>query len=172
VVRHLEAFGLRRVYSGDIRVGQDALAVDSYGAADASLTNPPYTRDVMHRLIAHFQRSAPTWLLLELDWASTRQATPFMPSCSDILAIGRVKWIEDSKHTGKDNCGWFRFDTRHASGPVFHGPRPGRSHPCTAQGMFWQKNINKIRAKSDLCPPLCRDPLRPRFFNNLSGEAR
>src|SRR6516164_11703780 len=78
LVRHLEAVGLRCVYSGDIRTGQDALAVNSYGKADAIITNPPYTRDLMHRLIAHFQRIAPTWLLLEVDWASTRQAAPFM----------------------------------------------------------------------------------------------
>jgi hypothetical protein len=27
-----------------------------------------------------------------------------------------------------------------------------------AQGMFWRKNINQINSKSDLYPPLCRDP--------------
>jgi hypothetical protein len=64
----------------------------------------------MHRLIEHFQRISPTWLLLEADWASTRQAAPFLPCCSDIVPIGRVKWIEGSKHTGKDNHAWFRFD--------------------------------------------------------------
>jgi hypothetical protein len=94
LVRHLEGFGLRCVYSGDIRTGQDALALDSYGTIDSIITNPPFTRELMHRLIAHFQRIAPTWLLLESDWAQTKQAAPFMASCSDIVAIGRVKWIE------------------------------------------------------------------------------
>jgi hypothetical protein len=121
LVRHLEGFGLRCVYAGDIRSGQDALALDHYGAADAIITNPPYSRAVMHRLIEHFERIVPTWLLLESDWASTRQAAPFMASCSDIVSIGRVKWIEGSKHTGKDNYAWFRFDIRHKSGPIFHG---------------------------------------------------
>ena len=74
LVRHLESFGLRCIYSDDIRTGQDALALDHYGAADAIITNPPYTRDLMHQLIAHFQRILPTWLLLDADWASTRQA--------------------------------------------------------------------------------------------------
>src|SRR6266436_4873327 len=102
LVRHLEEFGLRCVYAGDIRTGQDALALDQYGAADAIITNPPYTREPMHKLIDHFQRILPTWLLLDSDWASTRQAAPFLPCCSDIVTIGRVKWIEGSKHTGKD----------------------------------------------------------------------
>ena len=34
LVRHLESFGLRCVYSGDIRDGQDALERDDYGGAD------------------------------------------------------------------------------------------------------------------------------------------
>ena len=42
LVRHLESFGLRCVYAGDIRTGQDALALDHYGAIDAIITNPPY----------------------------------------------------------------------------------------------------------------------------------
>ena len=106
LVRHLESFGLRCVYSGDIRSGQDALALDHYGAADAIITNPPWSRDVLHGLITHFQNIAPTWLLLDADWKETRQAAPFLPHCSDIVAIGRVKWIE-SKHTGKDNTCWY-----------------------------------------------------------------
>ena len=127
LVAHLESFGLRCVYAGDIRGGRDALALDQYGAADCIITNPPYTRKLMHRLIAHFKRIAPTWLLLETDWASTLQAMPFLPSCSDIVTIGRVKWIEGSKYTGKDNHAWYRFDIRHKSGPVFHG----RGQPVT-----------------------------------------
>jgi hypothetical protein len=39
---------------------------------------------------------------------------------SDIVAIGRVKWIAGSKNTGKENYAWYRFDARHTSGPVFH----------------------------------------------------
>jgi hypothetical protein len=45
LVRHLESFGLRCVYQGDIRTGQDALAVNSYGKADAIITNPPFSRE-------------------------------------------------------------------------------------------------------------------------------
>src|SRR6516162_439366 len=59
LIQHLESFGLRCVYSGDIRFGQDALAIDSYGAVDAVITNPPFVRELMHRLILHFQRIAP-----------------------------------------------------------------------------------------------------------------
>ena len=110
LVGHLEELRPALCLCGDIRAGQDASMLGQYGEADAIITNPPYTRDLMHTLIAHFQRIAPTWLLLDSDWAHTKQAAPFLPCCSDIVAIGRVKWIEGSKHTGKDNCAWYRFD--------------------------------------------------------------
>jgi hypothetical protein len=62
LVRHLEAFGLRCVYAGDICTGQDALAINSYGAADAIITNPPFSRhstETLKRMIVHFQHIAP-----------------------------------------------------------------------------------------------------------------
>ena len=123
LIEHLESFGLRCVYQGDISSGQDALALNSYGDIDAIISNPPFRRELMHRLIAHFIRAAPlVWLLLESDWAQTRQAAPFMSSCSDIVAIGRVRWgWRNSKHTGKEySLGSSRFNSRHRSGPVFH----------------------------------------------------
>lgn len=120
LVRHLESFGLRCVYAGDITAGQDALALDHYGAADAIITNPPYTRELMHRLIAHFQRIAPTWLLIDYDWSATKQAAEYLAHCSDIVVLARLKWFDGSKHTGKDNHAWYRFDARHSSGPAFH----------------------------------------------------
>ena len=126
LVRHaLESFGLACAYQGDIRTGQDALGINHYGAADAIITNPPYTRDLMHRLIEHFQRIAPTWLLLETDWVSTLQAVPYLPHCPDIVTIGRLKWIEGSKHTGKDNHAWFRFDASHRGATAIHRRNQG-----------------------------------------------
>src|SRR5262249_12432395 len=120
LVRHLESFGLRCVYQGDIATGQDALARDSYGAIDAIITNPPYERKIMHAMIWHFQRIAPTWLLVEYDWCATKQARPFLEHCSDIVIVGRLKWIEGSASNGKDNFCWARFDHRHVGRPIFH----------------------------------------------------
>ena len=171
LVRHLEAFGLRCVYSGDVRTGQDALAVDHFGGADAIITNPPYSRDLMHRLIAHFQRIAPTWLLLDSDWTSTRQAAPFLPSCSDIVAIGRVKWIEGSKHAGKDDHAWCRFDARHRGGAVFHGRgqtevissrRIGACEQC-------RKRYEPQRASSRFCSQTCRQRAHRNRLSVTSG---
>jgi hypothetical protein len=158
LVGHLESFGLRCVYSGDIRNGQDALALDDYGAADVIVTNPPWSRDLMHRLIAHFQNIRPTWLLLDADWAHTKQAALFLPHASDIVAIGRVKWIEGSQHTGKDNCAWYRFDIRHRSGPVFHGRDQSEVIPSRRTGVCAQchKAYQPQRSSSRFCSQTCR----------------
>src|SRR4051794_1614331 len=158
LVRHLEAFGLRCVYSGDIRNGQDALTLEDYGAADVIITNPPWSRDLMHRLIAHFQNIRPTWLLLDADWAHTKQAAPFLCHVSDIVAVGRQKWIEGSKYTGKDNCAWYRFDIRHRAGPVFHGRRIDNVIPIQRTGIceHCRKAYQPQRSSSRFCSQACR----------------
>ncbi len=165
LVRHLEDFGLRCVYAGDIRTGQDALALDHYGAADAIITNPPWSRDLMHRLIAHFENIRPTWLLLDADWAHTKQAAPFLPHCSDIVSIGRVKWIEGSKYTGKDNAAWYRFHIRHTAGPVFHGR--DNVIPIRRAGICEQcrRAYEPRRASSRFCSQACKQQA---YRNRLS----
>lgn len=122
LVRALESYGLRCAYVGDIVTGIDALSVSDFGDADAIITNPPWTRDILHEMIRHFQKIAPTWLLFDADWAHIQKAAPYLPHCSHIVSVGRLKWIEGSKYTGKDNCAWYRFDARHSEGPRFYGP--------------------------------------------------
>jgi hypothetical protein len=159
LVRHLESFGLRCVYAGDIAAGQDALALDKYGDAHAIITNPPYTRPAMHALVAHFQRIAPTWLLIDYDWSATKQAAEYMPHCSDIVVLARLKWFEGSKDTGKDNHAWYRFDSRHRAGPVFHNNRgqgvviPSRhTRACEQCGKLYEPR----RSSSRFCSGTCR----------------
>ena len=156
LVRHLESFGLRCAYAGDIATGQDALALDTYGDADAIITNPPYERKTMHALIWHFARFLPTWLLLETDWASTKQAAPFMPLCSDIVSVGRLRWIEGTTMSGKQNFAWYRFDARHTAGPIFHAhgsaPVSSRVSLCTQ----CRKAYRPQRSDSKFCSDTCR----------------
>src|SRR6478672_4103475 len=55
LVRHLESFGLRCTYAGDIATGQDALALTTadLGSADAAITNTPYKEPERSRIIRH-----------------------------------------------------------------------------------------------------------------------
>jgi hypothetical protein len=77
----------------------------------------------MHLLIEHFQAIAPTWLLIDLDWAANEQAVPYLPRCSDIVVIGRVKWFPNSEFTGKENYAWYRFDAKHRGATKLHNRR-------------------------------------------------
>lgn len=90
------------------------------------ITNPPWWRPLLHDLIPHLSRQHPTWLLFDADWAHTRQAVGLEPVdgkkrdllryCQRIVSVGRVKWIEDSKHQSVDNAAWYLFHDREPRG--------------------------------------------------------
>lgn len=103
----------------DIQAG-DALSRQFVGA-DCFITNPPWSRPILHELIAHLCKQAPTWLLFDADWMHTRQAAPFMPWLRKVVSVGRIKWITGSPFTGKDNCCWYLFDAWAHSPSVFVG---------------------------------------------------
>ena len=80
---------------------------------DLFITNPPWDRNILHPLIIHLIGMRPTWLLFDADWMHTRQSAPYLRNfCKRIVSVGRIKWIPDSPHTGKDNCAWYLFDER------------------------------------------------------------
>ncbi len=106
------------------------MTTDMVSGANVIITNPPWTRTkasgyLLHRIIEHLAHLKETWLLLDSDWMHTVQATPYMERyMMRAVAIGRVKWIEGSKHTGKDNCCWYQFhkDARDIlPRPLFYG---------------------------------------------------
>lgn len=88
---------------------------------DLIITNPPWTRSILHPMIEHFSAMRPTWLLFDADWMHTKQAAPYLPLCRKIVSVGRVKWVEDSPHTGKDNAAWYLFDAKTIGPTRFFG---------------------------------------------------
>lgn len=123
LVCHLQSAGLICTHASDINpqsvqiIQQDALVISTPWVSDCIITNPPWARDILHPMIERFSSILPTWLLFDADWMHTRQSAPFMPLLRKVVSVGRVKWIPDSKMTGKDNCCWYLFDTR-KSGPT------------------------------------------------------
>ena len=108
----------------DLAYRADALDWTPIGCADCIITNPPWARDVLHRMIPHFAAMRPTWLLFDADWMHTRQSAQFLPLLRKVVSVGRVKWIPDSKMTGKDNCAWYLFDGKATGATVFVGRAP------------------------------------------------
>lgn len=96
------------VFSADAH-GLTKLIIEEFSITHI-ITNPPWDRKILHPMIEHFSSLCPTWLLFDADWAHTKQSAPYMKYCHKIVSVGRVKWIPDSKMTGKDNCAWYLFD--------------------------------------------------------------
>jgi hypothetical protein len=124
---HLLRFGVECVVATDIAPRAetifrlDAMTVtnsdlDTTGATHI-ITNPVWTRPLMHAMIAHFSAMRPTWLLFDADWMHTKQSAPYVQHLRKIVSVGRLKWIPDTTQTGKDNCSWHLFD-QNSSGPT------------------------------------------------------
>jgi hypothetical protein len=104
------------VNAGHICVGRCDLRTDArtwrYLSIESGvifITNPPWSRPALHDIIVNLSNQAPAWLLLDSDWAHTRQSIPYLPRLQKIVSVGRLKWIEGSPHTSKDNAAWMLF---------------------------------------------------------------
>lgn len=102
---------------------RDALSLRAREIPDGVvfITNPPWTRGLMHPLVLHLTSLAPSWFLFDADWMHTAQAAEMLDKCSKIVSVGRVKWIAKSRGVGYDNCAWYLFERRHSGGPRFFG---------------------------------------------------
>jgi hypothetical protein len=92
------------------------------GDAECFITNPPWTRDILHPAITNLRQQLPTWLLFDAGWMFTKQAKEHLLYCSKIVTIGRVKWIPDSKYGSLDDSCWYLF-VNHPTDTTFHGKR-------------------------------------------------
>lgn len=113
-----EAADIKPSFSGAVRY--NALETERC-AGDMFITNPPWSRDILHPMISRLSSIAPTWLLFDADWMHTQQSRAFMPFCRAIVSVGRVKWIPESTMTGKDNAAWYLFDRAQPCQTAFFG---------------------------------------------------
>lgn len=144
LVRHITRSEHHRcLYSGDLQTGQDVLNWTCPPEIDFICTNPPWdkTRKKMHSIIKHLvAQGKPVWLLLPADWAFTERAVPYMAYCTDIVAVGRVRWIPGTKDKSFDNAAWFRFHSV-AAGCLFHARevvkrrKPNKDPLCASSGL-------------------------------------
>jgi hypothetical protein len=109
----------------------------------------------MHPLIKHFLGIAPTWLLIDWEWAATQRSGPYLLHCSDIVSVKRVRWFEGTEHTEKRSHAWYKFDSRHSSGPVLHRWRDEREEiPSLCEQC--RKRYQPQRSSSRFCSDTCR----------------
>lgn len=118
LMHHLASAGFPCLWGADIEplrrhiAKQDALLLNEslcFGAT-VFVTNPPWLRAWLHRLIRHLASLRPTWLLFDAAWKETDQSAAFADICVKIVSVGRLKWIEGSAHNSTDDCSWYLFD--------------------------------------------------------------
>lgn len=116
LVGHLEKHGHKCVWASDIEPqapginqGDCLLFGGNLPEGEAIITNPPWERSVLHKMIDSFRMKCPTFLLFDSDWAFTSQAVPYLKFCSKIITVGRVSWMENGT-SGMDNVCWYAFE--------------------------------------------------------------
>ena len=97
----------------------DALKLRVSHRADYIISNPPWSRPILHPMIDHFRKMRPTWLLFDADWIHTKQAISYLPFCHKIVSVGRVSWMRNGT-SSLDNAAWYFFD-RDPAPTVFIG---------------------------------------------------
>jgi hypothetical protein len=70
LTRALVAAGLIHIASFDLP--HDARTAD-YPAGGLFITNPPWSRPLLHPIIENLRRQKPTWLLFDADWSHTQK---------------------------------------------------------------------------------------------------
>jgi len=127
LIEHLYSHKIYCEYASDIEPRAKNIAEHDFTMFKNSswydtlvITNPPWTRQILHPFIEIFRKGAGCWLLFDADWMHTKQAIPYLKYCEKIVAVGRVKWIPDSPHVGKDNACWYFFGPNECE-TIFYG---------------------------------------------------
>lgn len=121
LVEHLTKAGHICVARCDVETGVDARTTRYAVGGEIAITNPPWDRKILHPIIVNLSDQLPTWLLFDSDWVHTRQAVPYLDRLRKIVSVGRLKWIEGSKFTGKDNVSWHCFGPPSSETCKFYG---------------------------------------------------
>ena len=154
LVRHLNPTASAASMRAISRTGRDALASDSYGGADAIITNPPWSRQILHPLIP-LPANCP-------DVAAARSGLGLHQAGGAYLASAptsshwAVIWIPGSTYNGKDNAAWYRFDARHSAGPVFHPFRSALLSSSSRLCAQCSEPYRPHRSDSRFCSDACR----------------
>jgi hypothetical protein len=119
LVRHLTKQGHSCVYACDIEPQpsdgvlihrRDVLFFDNQflPSTDYIITNPPWSREMLHPMIEKFRMHAQTWLLFDAGFMHNKESKPFLRYCRRIVSVGRVSWMGNGI-SSMDDCCWYEF---------------------------------------------------------------
>lgn len=89
------------------------------------ITNPPFTRPLMHAIMWHCASQVPSWFLVEADWLITQQAGDILRKHgAEVIAVGRLRWFREGDPRDKgndpmDNFVWVKLVPEPYGGIIF-----------------------------------------------------
>jgi hypothetical protein len=91
LIEHLTSAGHILVSARDLPTDARSARYDIPPGA-VIITNPPWSRPVLHEIIVNLSDQAPTWLLIDADWVHTQQAIPHLPRLR--MIVGRARTLD------------------------------------------------------------------------------
>ena len=161
LVRHLESFGLRCVYAGDIHdTGQDALDLTPADINGAPIiTNPPFSREsqpLLRRLIATLPEHRSGDVAVASGGLCLEPVVRALPAPVHRHRRNRPRSL-DRGHEGQqhENFAWYRFDTQPFGRPDLSWtgavPVSSRVSLCGQCGKSYRPQRSDSRFCSDTC---------------------
>lgn len=95
---------------------------DDLFGIDYVVTNPDWDRKFLFPFIKHFAPMIHCWLLIDAPWLFNKGSGELIDQyLTDVVPIGRLKWIRDTKMSSKDDCIWARFSYDKTQPARFYG---------------------------------------------------
>lgn len=123
LIDQLEGYGLRCVQALDVEPGRVDI---EYGDARTLrvapgrqvITNPPWSRPLLHAIIDNLAPQVDAWLLFDSDWLFTQQSGPYRRHLHLVVPVGRLRWVENTPHDAVDSCAWYLFGPNAPPAPI------------------------------------------------------
>lgn len=130
LIDQLALYGLHCEAAYDVDPGRPGIAVGDartlrVRAGAQVISNPPWSRPILHAIIENLAPQTVTWLLFDADWLFTQQSAPVLRHLHLVVPVGRLRWVEGSKHDAQDSCAWYKFGPEPPPAPVI-APYVGR----------------------------------------------
>lgn len=87
--------------------------------AQAFITNPPWTWELLEPMVLHLSDIAPTWVLLNADTMHNVRSSVIGEYCVKVVSVGRVSWMMNGVK-GMENAAWFLFDKSFTGETAFY----------------------------------------------------
>ncbi len=78
---------------------------------EVAISNPPYSRHLaVPILTAAITWPVTSWWLVPLSWLGNQWFRPFAPHVRHLAVVGRIRWIEGSKHKSSEDYVWIAIE--------------------------------------------------------------